>query len=220
MKPALQDADPRRAGNAIELKLREVGQLFNSLDPSPFKEKDLDQDAEEFIVEWARELRPPKDAAFRLIVHLEKPLPAGQTPAVVQEAIRHYFAYRASINRLALRQLLHQGRTSLVIGVSFLSACLLTRRAHRAPRPPGCVSEHRPRGPHDRRVGGDVAADADLSLRLVASPTAGGFAPQAQSHARRRADTVAMSAARAGRAPAGMQRGITVLWGCSDRRTT
>ena len=128
-------ADPRRAGNAIELKLREVGQLFNSLDPSPFKEKDLDQDAEEFIVEWARELRSPKDASLRLIIHLEKPLPDGQTPAGVQEAIRHYFAYRASINRLALRQLLQRGRTSLLIGVTFLSACLLLGEvlAHRTP---------------------------------------------------------------------------------------
>jgi hypothetical protein len=117
--------DPLRAGNAIELKLREVGQLFNSLDPSPFKEKDLDQDAEEFIVEWARELRPGRGGRLRLIIHLEKALPAGQSSGSVQEAIRHYFAYRASINRLALRQLLHQGRTSLVIGVSFLTACLL-----------------------------------------------------------------------------------------------
>jgi len=127
--------DPRRDGNAIELKLREVGQLFNSLDPSPFKEKDLDDDAEEFIVEWARELRSPRQATLRLIVHLEKPLPQGQTARSVQEAIRHYFAYRASIDRLALRQLFQQGRTSLVIGVSFLSACLLVAElvVHHAP---------------------------------------------------------------------------------------
>jgi hypothetical protein len=29
----------------IEISLREVGQLFNSMDPSPFHEKDLDHDA-------------------------------------------------------------------------------------------------------------------------------------------------------------------------------
>lgn len=33
----------------IELRLRELAQLFNSLDPSPFIERDLDSDAEEFI---------------------------------------------------------------------------------------------------------------------------------------------------------------------------
>jgi hypothetical protein len=125
VKGPLGSADPRRADNAIELKLREIGQLFNSLDPSPFKEKDLDGDAEEFIVEWARELHSPGAAHLRLIIHLERPLAEGQTAATVQDAIRHYFAYRASINRLALRQLLQQGRTSLLIGVSFLTACLL-----------------------------------------------------------------------------------------------
>ena len=125
MNPPIGGADPRRGSNAIELRLREVAQLFNSLDPSPFNEKDLDPDAEEFIVEWARELGARKDTTLRLIIHLERPLPSGQTLTSVQEAIRHYFAYRASINRLALRQLFNQGRTSLVIGVSFLSACLL-----------------------------------------------------------------------------------------------
>jgi hypothetical protein len=34
----------------IRLKLRDVQQLFNSMDSSPFIEKDLDEDAEEFIV--------------------------------------------------------------------------------------------------------------------------------------------------------------------------
>jgi hypothetical protein len=37
----------------IELKLSGLNQLFNSMDPSPFHERDLDHDAEEFIVSWA-----------------------------------------------------------------------------------------------------------------------------------------------------------------------
>ena len=125
MARELPRSDPRGDGNAIELKLSEIRQLFNSLDPSPFTEKDLDHDAEEFIVEWAHELSHARDAPLRLILHLEKPLPSGETRSSVQEAIRHYFAYRTSITRLALRQLLQQGRTSLLIGLTFLSGCLL-----------------------------------------------------------------------------------------------
>ena len=34
----------------IEIYLDRIEQLFNSMDPSPFHEKDLDRDAEEFIV--------------------------------------------------------------------------------------------------------------------------------------------------------------------------
>jgi hypothetical protein len=33
----------------IELKLRKVNQLFNTLDPSPFLDRDLDADAEQYI---------------------------------------------------------------------------------------------------------------------------------------------------------------------------
>ncbi len=109
-------------GNVIQLKLREVSQLFNSLDPSPFNEKDLDHDAEEFIVSWARELAREPD--LRLRIHLERPLPPGQTAASICESVRHYFAYRASINRLELRELLKRGRTSLLIGAVFLALCL------------------------------------------------------------------------------------------------
>jgi len=34
----------------IEVRIRELTQLFNSFDPSPFQERDLDSDAEEYIV--------------------------------------------------------------------------------------------------------------------------------------------------------------------------
>lgn len=38
----------------IEIRLHNLNQLFNSIDPSPFHEKDLDHDAEEFIVGGCR----------------------------------------------------------------------------------------------------------------------------------------------------------------------
>ena len=54
--------------SAIELTVQEVAQLFESLDPYPFRDRDLDKDAEEFIVGWAREL--PGDHTLRIVVHL------------------------------------------------------------------------------------------------------------------------------------------------------
>jgi hypothetical protein len=38
------------------VRIHEVGQLFNSIDPSPFTERDLDDDAEAYIVGWVREV--------------------------------------------------------------------------------------------------------------------------------------------------------------------
>jgi hypothetical protein len=118
---------PERATHRIELNLREVGQLFNTMDPAPFPEKDLDGDAEEFILGWVREF--PLDEAVVLVVHL-KEFPADQNPQpAIEQGVHHYFAYRARMNRLEFRQLLKEGQQSLVIGILFLAACLTTGHA-------------------------------------------------------------------------------------------
>jgi len=107
----------------IELRLREVSQLFNSMDPTPFHHKDLDPDAEEFIESWALEF--PPDSRFQITVHLQQMPPEGDPGALVTEAIHNFFDYKAELARRELRQLLLQGRISLVIGLAFLALCLL-----------------------------------------------------------------------------------------------
>ena len=107
----------------IELNLHDVDQLFNTMDPSPFHEKDLDDDAAEFILSWAQEFHRPEPVD--LIVHLEK-LPDGHNAQrLVEDAVHHYFAYRARLNELEFKRLMKQGRLSLLVGLSFLVACFL-----------------------------------------------------------------------------------------------
>jgi hypothetical protein len=105
----------------IELRLRELAQLFNSLDPSPFIDRDLDTDAEEFICSWARE--HGKDREFELALHLAV-APSPERAAGTEAAVRHYFTARAEIKRREFRQLMRRGRVSLLIGLLFLAACL------------------------------------------------------------------------------------------------
>jgi hypothetical protein len=107
----------------IELRLRDISQLFNSMDPSPFHEKDLDDDAEEFIVSWAQEF--PRHDPVSLVIHLDQLPEQAGLDALVERAVRHFFAYRARLGRLEFRRLLKQARTSLLIGLAFLSSCLL-----------------------------------------------------------------------------------------------
>lgn len=106
----------------INLKLRELSQLFNSMDPSPFIDRDLDHDAEEFIVGWAREL--PKSHGFELVIHVTTP-PEPDKASDVEKAVQHYFATRADIKRREFRLLLRRGHVSLSIGLLFLAVCLL-----------------------------------------------------------------------------------------------
>ena len=118
-------AMPRRAPSPhrIELNLRDISQLFNSMDPSPFHEKDLDHDAEEFIISWAQEFH--RREPVELVVHLQQ-FPEQQEPKpLIERAVRHYFAYRARLNAMEFRRLMRQGRASLLVGLPFLAACLL-----------------------------------------------------------------------------------------------
>jgi len=106
----------------IELNLRDMSQLFNSMDPSPFHEKDLDHDAEEFIISWAQEFHSREPV--ELLVHLQQLPEAREAKRLIEQAVHHYFAYRARLNQLEVRRLLEQGRLSLVIGLLFLAVCL------------------------------------------------------------------------------------------------
>jgi len=110
----------------IELNLHEVNQLFNSMDPSPFNERDLDQDADEYIVSWAREY--PMDAPVSLRVHIER-WPATDPTELITDAIHNYYGYRAGIAHLEFKRILREGRIALVIGLVFLGTCLLITHA-------------------------------------------------------------------------------------------
>ena len=103
----------------IEVRVGELTQLFNSLDPTPFRKRDLDPKAEEFIVGWASELHG--DAPLCLVIHLDRPGVPDAEVTVLQEAVREFFTQRAVATRRRLRQLLAVGRTSLVIGVAALA---------------------------------------------------------------------------------------------------
>jgi hypothetical protein len=107
----------------IEVRIRELQQLFNSMDPTPFHHQDLDPDAEEFIVSWA--LEHPAEGDIGLVIHLEKAPAESGAEQMAAEAIHNYFAYRVELIGRELRQLMQRGRTSLIIGLAFLGACLL-----------------------------------------------------------------------------------------------
>jgi len=125
------------APGLIELRLNNVGQLFNTMDPSPFHERDLDHDAEEFIVSWAREHRAQSVEPLRLRVVLHQPADPS-VGATVEQSIRHYFAYRAGVSRRELQELLREGRVALAIGLAFLAGMLALRGL--LPLEPGWLS--------------------------------------------------------------------------------
>jgi hypothetical protein len=106
----------------IKVHVAELKQLFNAIDPSPFRNKDLDPNAEEFIVGWAKDV--PSDAPLALLIDLDRPAGLADEAAVLRDAIHEFFSNRAQIYRRRLRDLFRVGRTSLVIGLAFLAAAI------------------------------------------------------------------------------------------------
>lgn len=117
---ASAEAAPR--SNVIEIRVAELRQLLHSIDPSPFRERDLDPRAETFIVEWAREL--PTDAPLSLLVHLGRACGPEDEAAILGDAVHEYFTQRALDSRRQLRNLFRRGRISLMIALVFLTAAL------------------------------------------------------------------------------------------------
>lgn len=109
----------------IEMELRHLHQFFNTLDPSPFVEKDIDADAEDYIIDSALEIniRHP----MKLVIYLPPDRVKKENPKSVSDAVHHYFAYRARAVRRDLRIVFQQGRWSLFIGFLFLVFCIFLR---------------------------------------------------------------------------------------------
>ena len=119
-----ETATSRRAPPAgiIEVRVAELRQLFNEMDPAPFHEQDLDPAAVAFIVEWAREL--PRDVPLELRVHLDRSEGQPDEQVLLTAAIQKFFAGRSAAARRRFQQLMSRGRTSLAIGLAFLLVSL------------------------------------------------------------------------------------------------
>jgi hypothetical protein len=111
----------------IEVAARELTQLFNSLDPSPFYERDLDDEAEAYIVSWAQELSPCE--RFRIIIHLPKPEVIRGEQRGLRKALAHYFNYRADMLERSERECLRRGRRFLLAGILVLALCSMIAHA-------------------------------------------------------------------------------------------
>jgi hypothetical protein len=103
----------------IEVRVSELRRLFNAIDPSPFRDRDLEPAAEAFIVDWSRDL--PADARLALVVYLERRNGSDDEASVLRDAVHQFFRLRADGARRSLRELFRRGRVSLGIGLAALA---------------------------------------------------------------------------------------------------
>jgi len=108
------------AGHGV-IRVRETGQLFNSLDPDPFIERDLDDDDARYIESWARETARHKP--LRLAVHVADAKGHSDQQQVIESAVRNYFGHMVDLSRNEFHDMMRRGRLSLMIGLVVLAAC-------------------------------------------------------------------------------------------------
>ncbi|MGA2917563.1 hypothetical protein [Methanoregula sp.] len=109
----------------LEIKLTSIMQLFNSFDPAPFHEKELDSAAEQYIVETVKDF--PARTEFKMIIYLPKDLVSGEQAHKIAPAIHNHFQYKMLVAERKYRARIRHGRATLLIGLPFLTIALLAR---------------------------------------------------------------------------------------------
>jgi hypothetical protein len=110
----------------IEIKLSSVMQLFNSFDPAPFHEKELDSAAEHYIVDTVKDF--PKKTEFKIIIYLPPDIAGTDRALKIPQAISNHFEYKMMVQDRKFRQRFRHGRSTLMIGLSFLAIALIARQ--------------------------------------------------------------------------------------------
>jgi len=95
----------------IEVHVTELRLLFNPIDPSPPRERDLDPKAEEFIVSWAR--AAGRDARLALQIDVDQPGVPDEADAVSDAAFLLAGAVVRALGQTSVSALV---RESMIIG--------------------------------------------------------------------------------------------------------
>jgi hypothetical protein len=110
----------------IEIKLSSVAQLFNSFDPAPFHEKELDSAAEHYIVDMVKDF--PQKTPFKMIIYLPSDIATTERAMKIPPAIHNHFQYKMLVAERKFRSHLRYGRSTFLIGLTFLTIALIARQ--------------------------------------------------------------------------------------------
>lgn len=107
----------------VSIHVRGLAQMFNSLDPSPFWDRDLDRAAAEFIEEEFRSKRSAR--VWNLHVHATEGVELAPD---LQSAIERYYERMASSARRRLREQVRFGELALLGGLVIFLLSMTARR--------------------------------------------------------------------------------------------
>jgi hypothetical protein len=104
------------------LTVADVRRLFDNRDPAPYRERDLDEGAVEYVMGAVEEI--PRHRPLSLVVTIEARSEPDLSDDLVAEAIRSHFAHARRQVARRLRQHVRRGRLALAVGLLALVSCL------------------------------------------------------------------------------------------------
>jgi hypothetical protein len=107
----------------IEICINRIEQLFNSFDPAPFRERELDHSAERYIISASQKI--PTQHPIELHIHLPAEQLSQTQSQQLELAIQHHFQLRADDQADEMDELQRVGRKGLLIGFLIMLLCTL-----------------------------------------------------------------------------------------------
>lgn len=114
---------PARQDSTVHVRVRRADQLFNSFDPSPFWDRDLDRAAARYIEEEFGDR--PRDSQWILEIVTDDD--QHYRAADIQQALKVYYQRLAESTRRQQRLRLRSGQLAMLIGVCVFALSTLGR---------------------------------------------------------------------------------------------
>lgn len=121
----------------IEVRIKNTTQLFDVRDPSPFHERDLDDDFVEYVMASVREFS--NATPLKIVIYVEEAERPELSREIICESIRSYFVYRTDLQRGDLKTFMRRAQLFLAIGLAILVACISISQNLQVPEPPGAI---------------------------------------------------------------------------------
>jgi hypothetical protein len=104
--------------SVIDIRLRQSRQLFDSRDPAPFRERDLDEEAVDYLLGAAEEIA--RHHPLRIVITIAEEPEPRMDPALIVEAIQAHFTHERRQIERRLREHVRRGQLVLLLGVTVL----------------------------------------------------------------------------------------------------
>nr|BFD59173.1 hypothetical protein CKG001_12800 [Bdellovibrio sp. CKG001]BFD62550.1 hypothetical protein BdHM001_12310 [Bdellovibrio sp. HM001]BFD67545.1 hypothetical protein HAGR004_25670 [Bdellovibrio sp. HAGR004] len=110
----------------IEVRVKDLQQLFDYRDPAPFRQRDLDEEFAKYLESYLDEISPNRP--LQIHIHIE-----SATDVVshddIKESIHDYFHYQIQLKRGQLSKTYRTAQIFLGIGLVLVAACLTIAHA-------------------------------------------------------------------------------------------